>query len=386
LAWSGDQLKRGRNLRPDSKKRIVNVDDLDTPALIIDLDRVEANVAEMAQLAKQSGVRLRPHTKTHKMIEIARMQIDAGASGITCAKVGEAEVMVNAGFDDILIAYPIFGRAKLQRLQALREKARILVSLDSAEVAKGLGELGVASGQPMEIFVEVDTGQHRMGRPPGVATLDLITQLAEVKGVTIAGLLTHAGHAYNATTLAQREPVIDSEVEDLVSTQKLCADAGIVFHEISVGSTPSARSEMKHRGVTEVRPGTYVFNDTNMIRLGVATQATCAAHVLATVVSRATPERFIIDAGSKCFTSDGAALANWIQVDGRDDLTMKFITEEHGVGEIDLDRGGSLSIGDRLELIPSHVCPVINLFDRAYAIRGGDVVQELLVASRGMVR
>jgi D-serine deaminase-like pyridoxal phosphate-dependent protein len=364
----------------------VNVADLDTPALVIDLDRVEANVAEMAQLSRQSGVRLRPHTKTHKMLEIAHMQIEAGASGITCAKVGEAEVMVDAGFDDVLSAYPIFGEAKLKRLQALRERARILVSLDSVEVAEGLGALGVASGQPIEIFVEVDTGQHRMGRPPGPPTLELITQLADVRGVTILGLLTHAGHAYNATTPADREPVIDSEVEDLVATQQLCAQAGIVFNEISVGSTPSARSEMKHHGVTEVRPGTYVFNDTNMIRLGVATQATCAAHIVATVVSRATPERFIIDAGSKCFTSDGAALPNWIQVDGRSDLTMKFITEEHGVGEIDLEKGGSLSIGDRLELIPSHICPVINLFDRAYATRGGEVVQELVVASRGMVR
>jgi D-serine deaminase-like pyridoxal phosphate-dependent protein len=364
----------------------VNVADLDTPALVIDLDRVEANVSEMAQLSRQSGVRLRPHTKTHKMIEIARMQVDAGASGITCAKVGEAEVMVAAGFDDILIAYPIFGAAKLTRLQALRERARILVSLDSLEVAKGLGELGVATRQPVEIYVEVDTGQHRMGRPPGTPTVELITQLADIKGITIVGLLTHAGHAYSATTLADREPVIDSEVNDLVTTQKLCADAGIIFGEISVGSTPSARSEMRHQGVTEVRPGTYVFNDTNMIRLGVATQVTCAAHIVATVVSRATPERFIIDAGSKCFTSDGAGLPNWIQVDGRDDLTMKFITEEHGVGEIDLSKGGSLSIGDRLELIPSHICPVINLFDSAFGTRKGEVVQELVVASRGMVR
>jgi D-serine deaminase-like pyridoxal phosphate-dependent protein len=364
----------------------MNVNDLDTPALLIDLDRVESNVREMARLSRESQVRLRPHTKTHKMPEIARLQIDAGASGITCAKVGEAEVMVAAGFHDVLIAYPIYGPAKLARLQALREKARILVSLDSLEVAKGLGELGVATGSPVEIYVEVDTGQHRMGRAPGPPTVELITQLAQLQGITIVGLLTHAGHAYNAATLADREPVIDSEVHDLLTTQRLCAEAGVAFNEISVGSTPSARSEMRHQGVTEVRPGTYVFNDTNMINLGVATQETCAAHVLATVVSRATPERFVIDAGSKCFTSDGVGRPGWIQVAGRPDLTMKFITEEHGVGSIDLSQGGALSIGDRLELIPSHVCPVINLFDRAYATRKGDVVQELVVASRGMVR
>jgi D-serine deaminase-like pyridoxal phosphate-dependent protein len=364
----------------------MNVFDLDTPALIIDLDRVQSNIAEMAQRSRETGVHLRPHTKTHKMPEIARLQVDAGASGITCAKVGEAEVMVAAGFDDILIAYPIYGPAKLARLQALREKARILVSLDSTEVAQGLGALGVASGSPVEVYVEVDTGHHRMGRAPGTPTAELVSQLADIKGITIIGLLTHAGHAYGATSLADRELVVDKEIIDLLATQRLCAEAGVVFHEISVGSTPSGRLEMGRRGVTEVRPGTYVFNDTNMINLGVATQETCAAHILATVVSRPTPERFVIDAGTKCFTSDGVGRPDWIQVVGRDDLTMQFITEEHGVGTIDQSRGGTLSIGDKLLLIPSHVCPVINLFDSAYGTRNGEVVQELVVAGRGRVR
>jgi D-serine deaminase-like pyridoxal phosphate-dependent protein len=320
------------------------------------------------------------------MPEIARLQVDAGASGITCAKVGEAEVMVAAGFDDILIAYPIYGRAKLDRLQALRERARILVSLDSTEVAQGLGALGVASGSPIEVYVEVDTGHHRMGRAPGAPTVELVAQLAEIPGITLFGLLTHAGHAYGATSLAERDLVVDREVADLLATQQLCAEAGVVIREISVGSTPSGRSEMSRHGVTEVRPGTYVFNDTSMISLGVATQETCAAHILATVVSRPSAERFVIDAGTKCFASDGVGRPGWIQVVGRSDLTMEFITEEHGVGSIDLSGGTKLSIGDKLELIPSHACPVINLFDSAYGARGGEVVEELAVAGRGKVR
>jgi D-serine deaminase-like pyridoxal phosphate-dependent protein len=364
----------------------VKVVDLDTPVLVIDLDRVECNIAEMAERSRAAGVRLRPHTKTHKMPEIARLQVDAGASGITCAKVGEAEVMVAAGFDDILIAYPVYGAQKLARLQALREKARILVSLDSTEVARGLGELGVASGSPIEVYVEVDTGHHRMGRAPGVPTLELVTQLAEIPGITLFGFLTHAGHAYGATSLAERDLVVDREITDLLTTQQLCAEAGVEIREISVGSTPSGRSEMSRHGVTEVRPGTYVFNDTSMINLGVATQETCAAHILATVVSRPSAERFVIDAGTKCFTSDGVGRPGWIQVVGRDDLTMEFITEEHGVGSIDLSSGTKLSIGDKLELIPSHVCPVINLFDVAYAARDGEIVEELVVAGRGRVR
>ncbi|MGA7836306.1 MAG: alanine racemase [Acidimicrobiales bacterium] len=360
--------------------------ELDTPALVIDLDRVETNVNEMADRAKESGVRLRPHTKTHKMPEIARLQVDAGASGITCAKVGEAEVMAAAGFDDILIAYPIYGKSKLARLQALRDTARILVSLDSVEVARGLGRLGVSSGQPIEIYVEVDTGHHRMGHAPGGATVEVIKQIADIDGVTILGLLTHAGHAYGAVSLSDRDAVVVREIADLVMTKEMARDAGVAFDEISVGSTPSARSELRHQGVTEVRPGTYVFNDTAMMSLGVATVDTCAARIVATVVARPSEDRFVIDAGTKCFTSDGVGRPGWIQAVGRDDLTMSFITEEHGVGAIDLEKGGRLAIGDTLELIPSHVCPVINLFDSVYVARGDEVVDEYRVAGRGKVR
>jgi D-serine deaminase-like pyridoxal phosphate-dependent protein len=364
----------------------VKTHDLDTPTLVIDLGRVETNIREMAERIETTGVRLRPHTKTHKMPEIARRQVDAGASGITCAKVGEAEVMAAAGFDDILIAYPIYGEEKLARLSALRERARILVSLDSVEVARGLGRVGASSGLPIELYIEVDTGHHRMGRAPGEPTVELIKQIADIDGVTIIGLLTHAGHAYGAISMSDRDLVVDREVADLVMTREMAADAGVSFTEISVGSTPSARSELQHKGVTEVRPGTYVFNDTAMMSLGVATEDTCAARILATVVGRPTQDRFIVDAGTKCFTSDGVGRPGWIRAVGRDDLTMSFTTEEHGVGTIDLESGGRLEIGDKLEFIPSHICPVVNLFDSVYVARDGDVIDEYRVAGRGKVR
>lgn len=364
----------------------MNVESLDTPALVIDLDRVERNVNEMADLARRAGVRLRPHTKTHKMPELARLQVDAGASGITCAKLGEAEVMVAAGFDDILIAYPLVGEAKLARLRSLRERARILVSLDSVEVAEGLGRLGVATNDPLEVFVEVDTGHHRMGRAPGAPSASLVAEVSRIPGVVVVGLLTHAGHAYGATSEVERDAVVAREIDDLIMTKGLCADLGVAVEEISVGSTPSARGELRRAGVTEVRPGTYVFNDTMMMSLGVATESTTAAHILATVVGRPTPERFVIDAGTKCFTSDGVGRPHWIKALGRDDLTMEFVTEEHGVGRFDPAWGGELRIGDKLRFIPSHACPVINLFDFAYASRGDEVVGEIAVAGRGKVR
>ncbi len=364
----------------------MQVFDVDTPALVIDLDRVEDNITSMSARARAGGVRLRPHTKTHKMPDIARLQIDAGASGITCAKLGEAEVMVDAGFDDILIAFPIYGDAKLARLQALRKRARIQVTLDSLEVARGLGTLGVASGEPVEVFVEVDTGLHRMGLEPGDATVELVVRLSEIAGIEIVGFLTHAGHAYGVEDRDQRAALVSREVGDLLSTRHRLSELGIWVREISVGSTPTVVQEAQQRGVTEVRPGTYVFNDTTMIRHGVATQSTCAAHVIATVVSRPRPDRFVVDAGTKCLTSDGADQPGWIQFAGREELTMEFMNEEHGVGRIDVSRGSSLSIGDKVLMIPSHVCPVVNLFDHAISTRGERVVGQLEVAGRGKVR
>ncbi len=364
----------------------VRVFDLDTPTLVIDLDRVEANIAAMATRARAAGVRLRPHTKTHKMPEIARLQVEAGASGITCAKLGEAEVMAAAGFDDILLAYPLYGREKLSRLARLRESARVIVSLDSLEVARGLAELGVASGQPLEVYVEVDTGLHRTGTLPGKPTVDLVSRLSDMKGLRVLGLMTHAGHAYHASHESERALVVDAEGEDLRRTQELCRQAGVELTEISVGSTPSVGLELAQAGVTEVRPGTYVFNDTTMIHHGVATPDTCAAQVLATVVSRPTPERFVLDAGSKCLTTEGAGQAGWISVLGRDDMTIDFVSEEHGVGHLDSPRAGSLAIGDKVLLIPHHICPVVNLFDSVTTSRGDLVVGHLAVAGRGRVQ
>jgi D-serine deaminase-like pyridoxal phosphate-dependent protein len=364
----------------------VNVLDLDTPALVIDLDRVESNVRRMAQSAREAGVRLRPHTKTHKMPEIARLQVEAGASGITCAKLGEAEVMVAAGFDDILLAYPLYGKEKLARLERLRRRARVLVSLDSLDVARGLAELGTATGQPIEIYLEVDTGLHRTGTAPGEATLALAVRVAELEGLTLRGLMTHAGHAYGALDSDARARVVQREIEELRHSQALCRDAGIDVREISVGSTPSVSLELAQGGVTEVRPGTYVFNDTTMIEHDVATAATCAAHVIATVVSRPTPDRFVLDAGSKCLTSEGAGTPGWIQVVDREDMTMDFVSEEHGVGRFDPSFGGTLSIGDKVLLIPRHICPVVNLFDSVVTSRDGHVVGRLAVAARGRVR
>ncbi len=361
--------------------------DLDTPCLLVDLDVLERNIAAMAKVAADAGVRLRPHTKTHKCPEIAAMQVAAGASGITVAKLGEAEVMADAGLDDILIAFPLVGDGKLTRLRDLMDRASVRVSLDAVEVAEGLGGVGRDRGADVPVLVEVDTGLHRLGRPPGAPSAELAVAIDRVEGVEVVGLLTHAGHSYRAADAASLHEIGRREALDLLETAELCRRAGVDVREISVGSTPTARVAAGVEGVTEIRPGTYVFNDVQQLRLGVCTQDECAASVLVTVVARPSAERFVVDAGTKVFTSDGGdgpPFPGRGLVAGRPGLRIDRMSEEHGVGHIEGDE--PLAIGDRLEVIPLHVCSAVNMFDVAYGVRGGAVDRELTIAGRGRSR
>jgi D-serine deaminase-like pyridoxal phosphate-dependent protein len=359
---------------------------LDTPSLVFDLDVTERNIALMAELARTAGVRLRPHTKTHKSTAIARMQLEAGATGVTVAKLGEAEVMADAGIDDLLVAYPIVGEAKLSRLRALLERARVRTTLDSVEVAEGLGRVGRDLRRDVEVLVEVDTGLHRLGRPPGEATAALVRDVARVDGVEVVGLLTHAGHAYRCGSSECVRATAEREGLDLVKTAERCARDGIELREISVGSTPTAPFVAQVPGVTEIRPGTYVFNDVQQMRLGVAAEEACAARVVATVVSRI-DDRFVLDGGTKAFSSDGGdgpPFPGRGLVVGRPELRLDFMNEEHAVGHV--IGSDDVRIGDRIEVIPLHVCSAVNLFDAAYTVRRGCVEGEIEIAGRGRSR
>jgi len=365
----------------------MRIDELDTPSLLIDLDVLNRNIEGMSVVARDANVRLRPHTKTHKSPEIARMQLDAGATGITVAKLGEAEVMVEAGLDDLLIAYPIVGERKLERLGAVLERAQVRVGLDAVEVAEGIGRIGKELGRDVPVLVEVDTGLRRMGREPGQPSVRLALDVAGVPGVEVIGLSTHAGHAYRAADPAELRRIAEREALDVIATAEACEREGLRIREISVGSTPTARVAAGVEGVTEIRPGTYVFNDVQQMRLGVATEEGCAARILTTVVARPTAERFLIDAGTKSFSGDGGdgpPFPGRGVVAGRPDLVIDFMNEEHGVGHIVGD--ADLRIGDRLEVIPLHVCSAVNLFDVAYGVSGGAIDHEIAIAARGKVR
>lgn len=359
--------------------------EVDTPAVLVDLDRVEANVQRMAAIARSAGLKLRPHTKTHKSPEIARMQLTAGASGITVAKLGEAEVMVDHGITDILIAFPLIGAQKIERLAALHRRAEIRTSTDSVEVARAVSGAGEVVGRPVPIYIEVDTGLGRCGRRPGRETVELARQMANLKGIRIAGVMTHEGHAWPAGDPAQRRQVAAEAAAALAQTAAALRAEGFPCAEISVGSTPTAYAADACAGATEMRPGTYVFHDASSLRIGLVSEAECALTVLATVVGRPAPDRVILDAGSKTLTQDGSGGGRPMgHIVGHPDWTIARLTEEHGIVTVPAD--AAVSIGDRVAIIPNHVCPVINLHDEVVTLRGGRVAGTLRIAARGRTR
>lgn len=357
--------------------------DVDTPSLIVNLNQMEQNIVNMAEKAKKAGISLRPHIKTHKSPKIALRQIQAGADGITVAKLGEGEVMVGHGIKDILIAYPIVGAKKLARLEKLANKADVKVSLDSVEVARGISEVGQRIGKTMKVYIEVDTGLGRVGRAHGEETVELIESVAKLPNIVVYGLMTHAGQSYKSETLDDMAKVARQEGHFLVLTKELVKQRlGIDIPVISVGSTPTSYIGGQVEGVNEMRPGTYVFNDATMCSLGLVEPSECALTIYSTVVSRPSPDRVIIDAGSKTLSSDkGMYTKGHGFLKENPDIFVSWLSEEHGV--IYLPEGYSLNIGDVLEIIPNHVCPTVNLADDLIGVRDGEITEIIEISARG---
>jgi D-serine deaminase-like pyridoxal phosphate-dependent protein len=359
---------------------------VDTPVMAVDFDILQRNLEEMAALAVEHGVALRPHAKTHKTPEVARLQLDAGAVGLTCAKLGEAEVFVEqAGVEDVLIAYPIVGAAKIARLLALVERAHVTVALDTREAAAALSAAMHAHGQRLDTFIEVNTGQDRAGARAGEEAVALALDIARMPGLRVTGVLTHEGHA-GASAPDEIAAIAESAGRALVETAERIRAAGLPLAHVSVGSTPSSWYTPAVPGITEMRPGTYVFNDNNAFRHGRIGPARCAARVIATVVSRPAPDRAILDSGSKALALDPSpSHPGHGYIVGHPEATIVRLSEEHGVVLLP-PNGPGFAVGDRVEVIPNHVCPAVNLFDELTVVRGGRVVDAWRVAARGKVR
>lgn len=360
---------------------------LETPAVLVDLDRVEANLRRGAAIASAAGVALRPHTKTHKSPYFARLQLDLGATGLTAAKVGEAEVLAGAGFDDIFVASTPYGEEKAARLRRLNAGMRLAVGVDHLEQARLFSNAMAGSSAPLEVMIEVDTG----GRRGGVAPADaggLAADIASLPGLAVRGVYTYEGYTYSASDRDALIAVARLGQQRLIEAGQAVGQAAGIDPVISAGSTPGLFSGAGYLpGITEIRPGTYIFLDAAQAPLAGGLEH-CAAFVLATVVSRPRPGLAILDAGSKALTSDTRA-TGLCRTEGYGvlpdfGLTIARLSEEHGV--VEGPGVEALQVGQRVRIIPNHICPVINLFGEVAAVRGGVLEAMLPVAARGRLQ
>lgn len=342
-----------------------------TPAVVIDLDKVEANIARLQAACDAAGVANRPHIKTHKSPELARQQIAAGARGITCQKLGEAEIMADGGIDDILISYNLLGEQKLGRLGHLQRRVRVIATADNPVTIAGLPQAAEIAGRDLEVVVECDSGRKRAGvETPGEAVA-LARMIAGSKGLSFAGFLMYPPEdGWEATQL-----FLDTANAGL-------RDAGLEARIVSTGGSPNIPNIGKLKGATEHRAGTSIFNDRMQIAAGVAGVEDCALTVYATVVSRAGPERGILDSGSKTLTSDSGGLDGHGLILEYPLAKIAKFAEEHGF----LDLSGSNErpeVGEIVRIVPNHVCVVVNMVDKLVTVRGDRLVGELPVAARG---
>ena len=361
------------------------VEDLETPALVIDVAVLDANVARLVESARKAGARLRPHVKTHRMVEVAARLRLAGAEGICCAKVGEAEAFADAGFDDIFIANQVVGAARLRRLVELAARTRLAIGVDHAEHVRALGAAFAAANSTIDVAIEIDTGQRRTGVATAAAAVELAHQTRRTDGLNLRGIYTHEGHDYQAADPAGVHAAAAEAQQLMASVAAAIQAATGAPCEVSIGSSPSFLLESFHAPIDELRPGTAVFNDASHAHLLGHTDW-CAASVLATVVNLPAPDRAVIDAGAKALTSDRrgpGVLANTGHgiVVGHPKAVITSVSDEHGV--IAVPDVSVFTIGQTLRVIPNHICPCVNLYDHAFAVRGGIVEAVWHVTARG---
>jgi D-serine deaminase-like pyridoxal phosphate-dependent protein len=356
--------------------------ELDTPVLLLDLDRLEANIERMAALARTHGVKLRPHVKTHKSIPIARMQIAAGAVGLTAAKLDEAEVFASAGFDDLFVAYELVTAAKLKRATALAGRVRLAFGVDSLEGIEMAAAAARDAGTTLRVRIEIDSGLHRCGVPAEEAA-PLAQHIAARPELELEGVFTHAGHAYAAESPGELDRIGQEEAQSVLRAAELIGSVNVV----SVGNTPTAARSMAQSGVTEARPGNYVFYDAMQVALGAAAQDDCALTVAATVISRPEPGRAVVDAGAKTLGLDRGAhgsssLPHYGSLVGTDGALVR-LSEEHGV--LELPPSSGLGVGGAVRILPNHACAVANLADGYAVVRADRVVDWWPIDAAGAV-
>lgn len=348
-------------------------DRIETPAVLVDLDIVERNIARCQKHCDDMGFAVRPHIKTHKLPLLAHAQLAAGAVGVTAQKIGEAEVMAAAGITDIFISYNIVGAKKLDRLRQLAKAAQLTVTADSLDVVSGLATAFADAPRPLNVLVECDTGMHRCGVGTPEAAVELALHVNAAAGLHFAGLMTYPAPGAGTGAMAW-----------LAEAARRCRDAGLSVEVVSSGGTPDLYRFRSDPAVNEYRPGSYIYNDRSLLASEACEEIDCALTVAATVISVPAADRAIIDAGSKVLTSDLFGLDGYGFAVGRRDISIPRLNEEHGHLKLTGD-GPALVVGQTLRIIPNHACVVSNMVDHVHLVRGEHYVRHESVAARGKV-
>ena len=348
----------------------MHIDELETPVPVVDLDRMEANITRLQAYLDEHKIANRPHIKTHKIPAIAKLQMDAGAVGITCQKVSEAEVMADAGFDDIFLPYNILGESKLRRLMALAARTTLSVTADSAVTVRGLSKAAVEAGHTLPVLIECDTGAQRCGVQSPQEAAELAKLIHKLPNLHFGGLMTYPTNEY-----------LDGFVKQ---TRSLLEEDGLAIERVSGGGTPCMWDAHTHRELTEHRAGIYVYGDRLTLRSDAVTLDTCALKIYATVVSRPTLERGILDAGSKTLSSDLHGLNGYGYICEYPEAKIYSLSEEHG--HVDFSACTRRpEIGERVSIIPNHCCTVTSLFDQMIGARDQQVEVTWQISARSTV-
>jgi D-serine deaminase-like pyridoxal phosphate-dependent protein len=359
---------------------VVSKASLDTPALIVDLDAMDANIARVAAACRAHGVAWRPHLKGQKVPELAHRQIAAGAIGVTCAKLGEAEVMAAAGIRDILIANQIVGPAKIERLVALARRANVIVTVDSAENLEAISAAAIAHAVRPRVVIEVDIGMRRAGVAPGEAAVALARQAMNSPGVEFAGFEAWEGHAVAISDPVQKQRAVVTAVTSLTDTAAMCRSRGIPVKIVSCGGTGTYAISAALPGVTEIQAGGAIFGDVRS-RDAFGLDFSPALTVLTTVTSRPTPYRIICDAGRKSLSNDYSAPEPL----GVSSVRSLRLASEHAILELD-EADETLRVGDKIELVVGYGDTTVHLHDEMHGVRDGQVEVVWTIAARGRSR
>ncbi|MBM7662666.1 D-serine deaminase-like pyridoxal phosphate-dependent protein [Bacillus mesophilus] len=368
---------------------MIKVQDLDTPTLLLDYKKVIQNISEVSSFANEIGVAVRPHIKTHKSIKIAELQLNAGAVGITVAKIGEAEVMAEGGIKDILVAYPIASPQKINRIiQLLKKGIRVKVAVDQEVQLQLLNDVLQHTSLELEVWIKVNSGLNRCGVEPGPHALKLAEKIMMKKQLKLGGIFTHAGHSYAAKSIEDIHKIGVDEGKAVVDSASECEKAGIPIAVRSVGSTPTYKQAGAVKGITEIRPGNAVFFDAIQVGLGVTTLERCALTLLASVVG-VYQDRIVFDTGSKSLCLDKGAHGNetvkgYGLIQGHEEITLERLSEEHGVGVF--LQSPKLQVNDVVQIIPNHACTVANMFNEYVVHEDGLVIDHWKVDARGRVK